>query len=50
MVDILIGGVIAAIVGGAGFYVYKAKKNGTKCVGCPHGKECGGHCCSCEHK
>lgn len=45
--------VIAAIVGGAGLYIYKEKKSGTKCIGCPAGKTCGGNCaggCSgCQH-
>lgn len=47
--------IIAAMVGGAGFYIYKEKKNGTKCIGCPAGKTCGrqgdsacsGSCASC---
>ena len=47
MVDILIILVLLAIVGGAGFYVYKAKKSGQKCIGCPHAKSCSG-CCSSD--
>ena len=42
--------VIAAIVGLAGLYVYKAKKRGQKCIGCPHAKSCPGthnNNCSC---
>ena len=46
--------VIALIVGLAAGYVYKAKKNGQKCIGCPDGGcsctsgkgGCGG-CCGC---
>ena len=34
MEDIIIIVIIAAIVGLAGWYVYKAKKSGQKCVGC----------------
>ena len=34
------------ISGGASFYIYRAKKKGQKCIGCPHSKEacktCGG--------
>ena len=32
--------VILAIVGAAAGYVYRAKKRGVKCVGCPHAREC----------
>lgn len=37
--------IIAAILGGASFYIYKEKKNGAKCIGCPHSKSCGKNCC-----
>ena len=47
MTDILILLVVAAVVALAGWYVYKAKKNGQKCVGCPHSKTCGSKNCSC---
>ena len=33
--DILLIVILAVIVGAAGWYVYKAKKSGKKCVGCP---------------
>ena len=41
--------VLAAIIGGAGLYIYKAKKRGVKCIGCPQGSKCSGGCpgCSC---
>ena len=55
MTDIIIILVLAAIVAGAGFYVYKAKKNGKKCIGCPDsgacgssGSTCSGSCASCS--
>ncbi len=32
--------ILVAIVGLAGFYVYRAKKQGQKCIGCPHAKSC----------
>ena len=47
MVDFLIILLIAAILGGAGFYIYKSKKAGAKCIGCPHAKNCGSQHCSC---
>ena len=49
MTDIIIILVVLAIVGGSGFYVYRAKKRGQKCIGCPYaGKDgCSGSCGSC---
>ena len=43
MEDIIIIVILAVIVGLAGWYVYKAKKSGKKCIGCPDG-------CSCSSK
>jgi len=43
MTDLIIVLVVLAIVGGAGRYIYKAKKSGAKCIGCPSS----GGCCSC---
>ncbi|MBQ7010482.1 MAG: FeoB-associated Cys-rich membrane protein [Clostridia bacterium] len=42
LTDIIIVAIIVAIVGLAAFYVYKAKKSGKKCIGCPDG------CCCSE--
>ena len=36
--------VLILILGGAGLYIYKAKKKGQKCIGCPSG----GKCSSCN--
>lgn len=48
--DIVIIAVIGLILGLAGGYIYKEKKAGTKCIGCPSGGNCsachGG--CGCE--
>ena len=49
MIDIIIIAVIAVIVGLAALYVYKAKKNGKKCIGCPDSASCHGNCTSCSH-
>lgn len=43
-IDYIIILVIALIVGGAACYIYRAKKSGQKCVGCPHSKTCSGGC------
>ena len=47
MENVIIIAVIAAAIGLAGRYLYRAKKRGVKCIGCPSG--CGGKCgCHCE--
>ena len=38
--DILILALVAGIVGLAGFYVFRAKKKGQKCIGCPYSNTC----------
>jgi hypothetical protein len=48
MVDILIVAIILVTLGGAAFYVYRAKKKGAKCIGCPSAKKCGGNCANCS--
>jgi hypothetical protein len=44
MGEIIAIAIIAVIVGGAIFYVIKAKKSGKKCIGCPDGCSCSGSC------
>lgn len=43
MTDLIVVAILVVIIGAAARYVYKAKKNGVKCIGCPAG-QCG--CCS----
>lgn len=39
------------IIGGAGGYLYRAKKRGEHCVGCPYQKSCSkSSCCSEKEK
>ena len=46
--DLLIIAILAAVLGGAGYYVYRSKKSGRKCIGCPEdGCE---SCTCCGHK
>jgi hypothetical protein len=35
---------LAAIVFGIVLYLYRAKKRGEACIGCPHAGQCGGAC------
>lgn len=47
MVDFIIIVALVLILGGAGLYIYKAKKSGKKCIGCPYA---GTEGCSCSKK
>lgn len=44
--DIIALLVIVLVLGGAVFYIVKAKKRGVKCIGCPNGSTCGAKNCS----
>lgn len=46
--NIIIIAVVALMVGGASFYIYRAKKKGQKCIGCPHSKTCSSKNCGCS--
>lgn len=53
MDNILLLALLGLILGGAAGYVYKAKKKGAKCIGCPDGAKCSGPysgCCGCSHE
>ena len=51
MIDILISIIILLCVGLAVFYIYKEKKKGTACIGCPYAGSCQKHKAgiSCQH-
>lgn len=38
--------ILLCIVSGIIFYLYKAKKRGETCIGCPYAKQCGSGQCS----
>ena len=42
MENFIIIAIVACIVGGIILYLYKAKKRGETCIGCPYAKQCGG--------
>jgi hypothetical protein len=48
MTDIILILVIAAIVGGAVWYIRKEKRRGVQCVGCPDSSTCSGNCARCK--
>lgn len=48
MEDIIIAVILVVIIAAASLYIYKAKKSGKKCIGCPDSGSCGGSCGSCS--
>lgn len=44
MENVIIIIILAGIVVGVVSYLYKAKKRGQTCIGCPHAKQCSGKC------
>lgn len=47
MANLIVILVVGFIVGGAAGYIYKEKKKGRKCIGCPDSGSCSGHCAGC---
>ena len=48
MENVIIIAVVAVIVIVAGLYIYKQKKSGRKCIGCPYADSCA-KSCGCNH-
>ena len=52
MIDFVVIAVVVLIIAGISYYIYKEKKSGSACIGCPHGKKCSGSSgnggCSCH--
>lgn len=51
MIDFIVLGIVLILAAAASYYIYKQKKKGVKCIGCPSAgtcgkKSCGG--CSCS--
>lgn len=49
--DYVVIAILLVLVLAAGGYIYKAKKSGKKCIGCPGGCTCGtqkGGCSGCH--
>ena len=44
MENLIILAVVAVIITLSGRYLYRAKKRGVKCIGCPSGCSCNGKC------
>ena len=51
MKDLIIIAIILLLAGAVAWYLYRAKKKGQKCIGCPYGSSCcQKHCGSCTTK
>ncbi len=48
MENFIIIAIVAIILGLAIFYIWKAKKGGKKCIGCPDGCNCNAKNCNCS--
>lgn len=50
METLIVIAILVAIIGLAVWYIYKEKKSGKKCVGCPYAGSCGsnGGSCNCS--
>lgn len=46
LIDVAIVVILIAIIGTAAWYIYKSKKSGKKCIGCPEGGTCSGNGCA----
>lgn len=44
LINAIIIGVLLLIAGGIVFYLWRAKRRGEHCIGCPHAKSCHGKC------
>ncbi len=44
MTDLILGAVVLVIIGAAVGYIIRAKRRGTKCIGCPSGGTCHNNC------
>ena len=47
-IDYFLIAIIAVILGLAIWYIYRSKKRGVKCIGCPDGAKCSGNCAGCS--
>ena len=49
MKDLILIAIILLLAGAALWYLYRAKKRGETCIGCPYAKQCGSGSCGGYH-
>jgi len=40
MDNIILIFILLTLIGGSALYIYRAKRRGQTCIGCPHAKQC----------
>lgn len=50
MENIIIILILICIISYSVYYLYKEKKSGAACIGCPASKQCTGKCSACSDK
>lgn len=45
MANVMVGLILTILIGAASMYLYKSKKRGENCIGCPYSQSCSGGCC-----
>lgn len=48
-IDWIVLGVVLLIAAAAMYAIYRSKKSGKKCIGCPDSGSCNGCCSNCNH-
>ena len=48
MINIVIITVVGILIGYAAGYIFKSKKRGVRCIGCPDAPACSGRCSGCS--
>ena len=49
LVNIFLVIILSIVIGAAALYIYKSKKAGAACIGCPYAKECASKG-KCDHQ
>ena len=47
--NIVLAAIVLAILAGVVVYLWRAKKRGETCIGCPYAKQCGSGSCGGHH-
>ena len=48
LINVILVAVLVVIVGLAALYIYRSKKAGAVCIGCPYAKQCGKKSSGCS--
>lgn len=49
-IDFIVIGILLVIIAAAIYAIYRSKKKGRKCIGCPDSGSCSGCCAGCKGK